>query len=183
MSQATPERTLVDGEPLESATAALAFQRIAARRPDKVALQTLDGSQRYTWSELADKVRVVAAGLSAYGIGHGDTIGILLPNTVECHLIDYAATHLGAVPFAVFNSAPAEQIEHQFRVADVAVVVTGQAFLPKVSEAVAALGDQVKRLIVVDGEPPQGASTLQDLEQAGDPDFDFDAAWQYFFYD
>jgi long-chain acyl-CoA synthetase len=178
MSQATPERTWVDGEPLESATAVLAFQRIAARRPDKVALQTLDGSQRYTWSELADKVRVIAAGLSAYGIGHGDTIGILLPNTVECHLIDYAATHLGAVPFAVFNSAPAEQIEHQFRVADVAVVVTGQAFLPKVSEAIAALGDQIKHLVVVDGEPPQGASTLQDLEQAGDPDFDFDAAWQ-----
>jgi long-subunit acyl-CoA synthetase (AMP-forming) len=178
MSQATPERTRVDGDPLAADTVAGAFQRTVARYPDKVAIQTLDGSERYTWSELADRVRRTAAGLASYGIGHGDTVAIVLPNTIDCHVIDFAALHLGAVPFAIFNSAPAEQIEHQLRRADATLVVTQEAFLNKVSEAVAALGEQVRHVVVVDSEAPQGVSSLADLERSGDPDFDFDAAWQ-----
>jgi long-chain acyl-CoA synthetase len=58
------------------------------------------------------------------------------------------------------------------------LVVTQQAFLDKVSDAVAALGDQIRHVVVVDGEAPQGTSSLADLERAGDPGFDFDAAWQ-----
>jgi long-chain acyl-CoA synthetase len=107
MSQATPAHTLIEGDPLESATVAGAFQRTVARYADKIAIQTADGSTQYTWAELADRVRRTAAGLSAHGIGHGDTVAIVLPNTIECHTIDYAAVHLGAVPFAIFNSAPA----------------------------------------------------------------------------
>lgn len=178
MSQATPERTLVDGDPLAADTVAAAFQRTAARYPDKIAIQTLDGNTRYTWSELADRVRRTAAGLAGLGIGHGDTVAIILPNTIDCHVVDYAAVHLGAVPFAIFNSAPAEQIEHQLRRADTTLVVTQQAFLDKVSEAIAALGRQVQHVVVVDGEASQGVSTLADLERAGEPGFDFESAWQ-----
>jgi long-subunit acyl-CoA synthetase (AMP-forming) len=178
MSQATPERTLVDGDPLHAQTVAAAFQRTVARYPDKTAIQTLDDSTRYTWSELADRVRRTAAGLAASGIGRGDTVAIILPNTIDCHVVDYAAVHLGAVPFAIFNSAPAEQIEHQLRRADTTLVVTQEAFLDKVSEAVAALGQQVEHIVVVDGQAQQGVSTLADIERAGDPGFDFDAAWQ-----
>jgi len=178
MSQATPERLLVDADPLDAQTVAAAFQRTVARYPDKIAIQTLDGKQRYNWSEVADRVRRTAAGLAAAGIGHGDTVAIVLPNTVDCHVVDYAAAHLGAVPFAIFNSAPAEQIEHQLRRADATLVVTQQAFLGKVSEAVAALGEQIKHVVVVDGEATHGVSTLTDLEHSGDPGFDFDAAWQ-----
>lgn len=178
MSQATPARTLVDGDPLAADTVAAAFQRTVARYPDKIAIQTLDTGERYTWSELADRVRSAAAGLSASGIGHGDTVAIILPNTVDCHVVDYAAAHLGAVPFAIFNSAPAEQIEHQLRRSDTTLVVTQQAFLDKVSEAVAALGEQIRHVVVVDGEATQGVSTLADLEHSDDPGFDFDRAWQ-----
>jgi long-chain acyl-CoA synthetase len=178
MSQSTPQRTLVDSDPLDATTVAGAFQRTVARYPDKTAIQTLDGSVRHTWSELADRVRRTAAGLASFGIGLGDTVAIVLPNTIDCHVIDYAAVHLGGVPFAIFNSAPAEQIEHQLRRADATLVVTQQAFLDKVSEAAAALGDQVRHVVVVDGDAPQGVSSLAELERSGDPDFDFDAAWQ-----
>src|ERR1700757_1765017 len=141
MSHSTPQRTLVDENPLDSATEAGAFTRTVARYPEKTAIQTLDGSTRYTWSQLADRVRRTAAGLASFGIGRGDTVAIVLPNTIDCHVIDYAAVHLGAGPFAIFNRAPAEQIEHQLRRADATVVVTQQAFLDKVTEAAAALGD------------------------------------------
>jgi long-chain acyl-CoA synthetase len=178
MSQSVPQPTLVDGDPLNTDTVTGAFQRTVARYRDKTAIQTLDGSARYTWSELADRVRRTAAGLASFGIGHGDTVAIVLPNTIDCHVIDYAAVHLGAVPYAIFNSAPAEQIEHQLRRADATLVVTQQAFLEKVCEAAASLGDQDCRVVVVDGDAPQGVSSLADLEGSGDPAFAFDAAWQ-----
>lgn len=164
--------------PLDAATLPEAFQRTVARYGDKTALRTLDGSVEYTWAELADKVRRTAAGLASFGIGHGDTVGLVLPNTVECHVLDYAIVHLGAVPFAVFNSAPAEQIEHQMRKADAALVVTQQEFLAKVSEAAAGAGGGVRQIVVVDGVAPQGVVSLAELEESGDPEFDFDAAWR-----
>src|ERR1700756_2212 len=171
MSQPTPQHTLLDEKPLDCATVAGAFQRTVARYPDRTAIQTLDGGTRYTWSELADRVRRTAAGLASLGIGLGDTVAIVLPNTIDCHVVDYAAVHLGAVPFAIFNSAPAEQIEHQLRRADATLVVTQQAFLDKVTEAAAALGDQVCHVVVVDGDAAQGVSSLAQLEGAGDPGF------------
>lgn len=183
MSQATDSRTSVDdGAPLDAQTVPEAFQRTVARFGDKVAIQTVDGSIRYTWSEFDGRMRCVAAGLAAYGIGHGDTVASILPNTVECHLIDFAVMHLGAIPFAIFNSSSPEQIEHQLRRSDTTVVITQQSFLPKTIEAVNALGGQIKHLVVVDGEVPEGVSaavsTLDQLEAAGDPGFDVDAAWR-----
>ncbi|KAF0957007.1 AMP-dependent synthetase/ligase [Rhodococcus sp. T7] len=163
--------------PLAAATIPEAFQQVVATYGDQTALRTIDEHVSYTWRELDERVRSLAAGLAGLGLGRGDTVAIILPNTVECHLVDYAAYHIGAVPFAVFNSSPAEQIEHQLRVADCTLVVTQLAFLDKVRAAVAALGDQVRHLVVVDGEVP-GTLTLEDLEGAADPAFDVEAAWR-----
>jgi long-subunit acyl-CoA synthetase (AMP-forming) len=178
MSEPLPHSAAHGDAPVDADTVAAAFQRTAARYPDKTAIQTLDGAQRYSWRELADRVRRTAAGLAALGIGRGDTAAFVLPNTIDCHVIDYAAVHLGAVPFAIFNSAPAEQIEHQLRRSDATLVVTQQEFLDKVAEAAAALEGQVRHIVVVDGAPAQGVWSLNDLENAADPAFDFDAAWQ-----
>lgn len=163
---------------IDADTVPAAFQRIVASCPDKAAIRTADGSRQYTWSQLGERVYAVAAGLAAHGIGFGDTVAVLLPNTIECHVIDYAAMHLGAIPFSIFNSAPASQIAHQLRRADATIVITQQSFLDKVTSAVDALDGQVRHLIVVDGQPREGVSSLEDLEQSGEGDFDFDAAWQ-----
>jgi long-chain acyl-CoA synthetase len=167
-----------DASPLGAGTVPAAFQRTVANHPDKPALRTIDGSTSLTWSELDERVRRAAAGLAGVGLGHGDTLAIILPNTPECHIVDFAASHLGAVPFAIFNSSPAEQIVHQLSNADARFVVTQHDFLPKVLEAVAALAGQVERVIVVDGSSDDQTTSLDDVEGAADPDFDFDAAWR-----
>nr|WP_271213813.1 AMP-dependent synthetase/ligase [Rhodococcus wratislaviensis]GLK41074.1 putative fatty-acid-CoA ligase FadD [Rhodococcus wratislaviensis] len=167
----------VENTPLAAATIPEAFQQVVAMYGDQTALRTIDEDVSYTWRELDERVRSLAAGLAGLGVGRGDTVAIILPNTVECHLVDYAAYHIGAVPFAVFNSSPAEQIEHQLRIADCTLVVTQLAFLDKVQAAVAALGDQVRHIVVVDGDVPD-TLTLGDVEGAADPAFDLDAAWR-----
>jgi len=137
-----------------------------------------------TWAALGERSRPGAAGLAALGVERGEPVSLLLPNTVDCHLVDYAAVHLGAVPFTVYNSSSPEQIAHQLRNAGARVVVTQTGFLPKVAATLALLDGQVTHVVLVDSEaapaPTAGARTLslRELEAAGDPAFDLDAAWQ-----
>lgn len=80
-------------------------------RPDAVAVvdpanrATLtDGEpQRWTWSELGERVGRLAAVLRAQGIGPDDVVGIQLPNTVELVACYLAIARIGAIasPFPV----------------------------------------------------------------------------------
>jgi len=168
-------------------TLCAAFQHTAARRPDLVALRTPDNppqarsapSTAITWGEYADHVRKVAAGLANLGVSRGDTVAIMLTNRPEFHVVDTGVLHTGATPFSIYNTLAPEQIAYLFSNAGNTVVVTEQQFLPTLQKANA--DGQVKHFIVVDGTPDDvaaGATTLEELEASGDPDFDFDAAWQ-----
>ncbi|AZG43782.1 AMP-dependent synthetase/ligase [Gordonia insulae] len=151
-----------------------AFQQTATIRPDAVALRTVGGIQQITWAEYAERVEAIARGLAALGVGHGDTVGIMLTNRPEFHLVDTAALHLGAVPFSIYNTSSPEQIEYLFGNAGNAVVVTEQVFLP----AIRAARTAVTTTIVVDGAASD-AMTLAELEQSTAPEgFDLDAAWR-----
>ena len=83
-----------------------AFQATAARVPDAIAVRTPDDRVRVSWREYADRVRGIATGLAALGIGRSDTVGIMLTNRPEFHLVDTAALHAGATPFGVTRSTP-----------------------------------------------------------------------------
>ncbi|MEU5841309.1 long-chain fatty acid--CoA ligase [Rhodococcus sp. NPDC047139] len=152
-----------------------AFQTTAAAYPDKVALRTPDDSVRYTWRQYAERVARLAAGLAGLGVSRGDTVGIMLTNRPEFHLVDTAAIHLGAVPFSIYNSLTAEQISYVLGNAGNRVMITEEQFVPVLRQAI---GDtKVEHLVCVDGKP-EGVMSLDDLEAAADPAFDFDASWK-----
>ena len=165
-----------EGLALDAQTLCEAFQRTAGRYADQVALRTPGDVVSITWAEYADRVERIAAGLAALGVSRGDTVGIMLVNRPEFHLIDTAALHLGAAPFSVYNSSPAEQIAYLFGNAANRVVVTEQGFLPVIQAAMAA-GGQVEHVVLVDGKP-ETAISLARLEAIGEPEFDFQAAWR-----
>ncbi|MEE3852524.1 AMP-dependent synthetase/ligase [Gordonia sp. LSe1-13] len=151
-----------------------AFQQSITIRPGAIALRTVGGIQEITWAEYGKRVETIARGLAALGVGHGDTVGIMLTNRPEFHLVDTAALHLGAIPFSIYNTSAPDQIEYLFGNAENTVVVTEQVFLP----AIQAANTNVTTTIVVDGSPGD-AMSLADLEQYAAPDgFDFEAAWK-----
>lgn len=154
-------------------TVPAAFQQTLTLRPDAVALRTVGGTQEITWREYGERVRILAAGLAGLGVRRGDTVGVMLTNRPEFNLLDTAALHTGATPFSVYNTCSPEQIAHVFTNARNKVVITEQQFLGTIRAA----GVPIEHLVVVDG-PAEGATTLTDLENNPDPDFDFDAAWQ-----
>ncbi|MFJ2667498.1 AMP-dependent synthetase/ligase [Nocardia fluminea] len=160
---------------LQARTLCEAFQITAAARVEQVAVRTADGGVSLTYGALADRVRRVAAGLAALGLERGDTLGIMLTNRPEFHVVDLAAMHLGVIPFSIYNTSAHNQIEYLFADAGNRIVVTERAFLERLT-AVRDGGTPIEHIIVVDGAPG-GALSLEQVEEGGDPHFDFGATW------
>ncbi|GAA2558373.1 AMP-dependent synthetase/ligase [Winogradskya consettensis] len=150
-----------------AATLCSAFQATVARIPDAVALRTAGGGTTFTWSQYAARVREIASGLRALGVGAGDTVALLLTNRPEFHLVDTAVQHLGAVPFSCYHSSSPEQVGYLLTASGARTVITESRLAPLLH------GRPLDHLVSVDGAP--GVS-LDDVIAAGEPDFDLAAA-------
>jgi AMP-binding enzyme len=142
-----------------------AFQITAAERPDAVALRTPGGGVEISWAEYADRVRRIAGGLAALGVGHGDTVALMMTNRPEFNLVDTAAMHLGATPYSIYNTSAPDQISYLFSNADNRVIVCERQFLDVIRAADAPL---VEHVVVIDGEV-EGTVPLTDLETGRAP--------------
>jgi long-subunit acyl-CoA synthetase (AMP-forming) len=161
---------------LSASTMCEAFQVTASEWAENPALRLKDTDYEASWSEYADAVRKRAAGFAALGVERGDTVGFMLVNRPALHLTDCAAMHLGATCFSVYNTSSPEQVEYVVRDAGSRVIITEQAFL----DTVLATREQIEGLehvVVIDGEAPAGTISIAELEEMGDPGFDFEAAW------
>src|SRR3954464_6565468 len=179
MATDTTDRERVKYAALEEPTMCAAFQVTAAERADAVAIRTKGDALSITWGEYAEKVRRLAAGLASLGLQRGQTIGLLLNNRPEFHLVDTAAMHLGATPYSVYNTYTAEQIEYLVSDAANTIIVTEGEYLDTALKVKEACGT-VEHVIDVDGGGREGTMSLDELESAGEDnsDFDFDAAWK-----
>jgi long-subunit acyl-CoA synthetase (AMP-forming) len=164
------------GRGVDAPTIAEAFRRTVAGSRDRVAIRTLDGELVWTWGDLEERVDAFAGGLAKLGLRHGDTMAILLVNRPEFHVVDLAATTLGATPFSIYQSYAPNQIEYVLADAGARVIVTEQQFLDNVLSARAGLPD-LEHVIVIDGAAPAGCLDLDDVEGTN-PSFDAEAHWR-----
>ncbi|SER12210.1 Long-chain acyl-CoA synthetase (AMP-forming) [Streptomyces sp. yr375] len=169
----------VDATPPPPASVCEAFQRTAAVDPAAIALRTVAGTRTVTWRELADDVRVLAAGLAALGIRHGDTVALMMANRTEFYPLDLAVQHLGATPFSVYNTLAPAQLAHVLRNSASRMVVCEAKYL----DTVLSCGTPVECVVVLDDDEAAanaGALTLEHIRQQGlaDDRFDFEATWR-----
>ena len=151
-------------------TMCAAFQATVARIPDSIALRTVGGGTTITWDGYAARVRDIAAGLAALGVGPRDTVALLLTNRPEFQLVDTAVQHLGAVPFSCYYSAAPDQIGHLLTASGARFAVTERRLAPLLH------GRRLEHLIVVDGQGAADGITLDEVAAAGDPAFDLATA-------
>ena len=151
------------------------FQHTAAKAGDRVAIRTLGDTVTWTWSEYAQRVEEMAAAMTAHGVARGDTVGVMLTNRPEFHVIDSAAMHLGAAPFSVYNTSPASLIETLIANSGCRVIFTEVAFLPAVGAAAQTVGIDV---VVVDEEEPVFGEGLSTYLSRRDPAFDLASHWR-----
>ncbi len=117
---------------MSASTMCEAFQETVAARGEHVALRTLGGGVEIAWSEYADRVRRIAAGLHELGLRRGETLALMLLTRPEFHLVDVAAMHLGAVPFSIYNSSAPDQIAFLMRDSGARIAIVEDDFRDRV---------------------------------------------------
>ena len=166
--------TAAAGRAVDAPTLTEALRRTAANNPEIVAVRTPDDSVSLTWAELLERVDAVAGGLAKLGVGPGDTVAIMLGNRPEFHIVDLVAVTVGATPFSIYVTYPAEEIEYLVTDSGARLAIVEQAFLPVMLEARTNL-PALEHVIVVDGDAPAGTISLADVE-GSNPEFDGAAA-------
>jgi long-chain acyl-CoA synthetase len=69
-----------------------------------------DEWRTFTWRQMYDAARDVAAALVALGVEPGRTVAIMATNRIEHLVADMGAVLAGAVPMSIYNTLSAEQI-------------------------------------------------------------------------
>src|SRR3954454_21670404 len=151
---------------LQESTMCGALLRTMAERGDAPALRTPDDSVAFTYAQAGDRIRAIAAALAALGVTAGDPVGLMLTNRPEFNLVDAAAMLLGAAPFSVYNTSPAEQIGFVMGDAGNRVVVREAQFAEVVEAARSHGAGQVEHVVDVEELVAAPAAPADfDLEQ------------------
>ncbi len=127
--------------------------RWADAEPDRLAVIDAreDGDRHFAFGELRALSNQVANLLRSEGIGRGDRVGILLPQTPETAYGHIAVYKLGAIAIPLFTLFGVEALEHRLANSGAAAVITnaeGAAKLAGLRDSLPAL----KRVLSIDGE-------------------------------
>ncbi len=128
--------------------------------PDKVFLFSQTDGRNFTYSQFADAVDRTAALLSEKGIGKGDAVGLLMPNSVEYVIAYFACWKLGALAGPVNSLLKSQELTYVISNSEAKALLVNSEFLP----AIESLRDQLPSLsaiIVFDNE----AEATQDVKQ------------------
>lgn len=150
----------------------------ASQQPDKACLVDGATGKTYTYGEVEAASRRVAAGLAALGVGKGDIVCLLLPNTCEFALIFLGVAQREAVVTTANPFYTPGELAKQITAAGAKLIVTQAAWAGKV----AGLG---ARVLTIDADaPPPGSGVESAVEllleadeagfapavESGDPD-------------
>ena len=98
------------------------LKRSAQQFPEKMAL-SFQG-YRMTFETLDDMVDRFAACLNDFGIRQGDSVAILLPNTIPCVVAYYASLRIGAITVMNNPLYSDRELDHQFNDSEAKVLIT-----------------------------------------------------------
>lgn len=118
----------------------------------------------YTYYDVDLISRKVASGLNKLGIGQGDIILILLPNTPEFVFVFLGASHLGATTTAANPFFTPAEIAKQAKGSNAKLIITQASYYDKVKDL--AHENNVKIMCI--DSPPQGCLHFSELTQANE---------------
>ena len=112
--------------------------RTAAVHPDRLAV--VHGAYRATWRETAARCRRLASALARRGVGRGDTVAVMAPNTPPMLEAHFAVPMLGAVLNALNVRLDAETVAYILGHGEARVLITDREFASTVAAALAMPG-------------------------------------------
>ncbi|HUQ74447.1 MAG TPA: acyl-CoA synthetase [Burkholderiales bacterium] len=159
------------------------LERAATVYPNRPSV--VHGSQRYTWGETYARCRRLASALARRGIGIGQTVAAMLPNTPPMYEAHFGVPMAGAVLNTLNTRLDPEAIAFMLDHGEARLLITDKEFAPTVEAALKLLK---RKIAVVDVEDPEftggkrlGEATYEQLLAEGDPQFQWrwpDDEWQ-----
>lgn len=121
----------------------------------------IDGERTLTYAEFGGSVKSLASFLAEHGVGMGDKVAILLPNSIEFAVAFYASASLGAVSVPINSLCKEDEIRFYVTDSGALVLLTDAALRETAGRAVSEPGAGVS---VIRGE---GADWVSGAAEAG----------------
>lgn len=133
------------------------------------------GERRLAWAEVHTRCRRLASALQAWGIGRGDTVAAMLPNTPAMVELHFGPAMLGAVLNTLNTRLDAETLAFMLDHGEAKVLFTDREFAPVVAQALARC-KRKPRVVDVDDAEVVAGDFLGEIEYeallaTGDPEF------------
>ena len=141
-------------------------------------LAVVHGSLRRTWAETYERCRRLASALTKAGVGYGDTVAVMLPNTPPMVEVHFGVPMAGAVLNAINTRLDPEAIAFMLDHGEAKVVIVDVEFGAAMKAAL-CLRSGTRPILVIDAEDglfggvpsPIGSVTYEGFIAAGDPQF------------
>ena len=100
----------------------------AGNHPDIEALVSRHQDLRYTYAEFQEETDRVARALMAFGIQHGERVGIWAPNCAEWCITQFATAKMGAILVNINPAYRTSELEYALTHSGVSTLITQGAF-------------------------------------------------------
>ncbi|MDH4366062.1 MAG: AMP-binding protein, partial [Acidimicrobiia bacterium] len=124
---------------------------VVLRRAEELAGEvaiTDGGAISYTFGELRSRIRRLAGGLAARGIGPGSVVGIMAPNLPDYAVVFHGVATAGAANTTINPTYGPEEVRFQLNDAGAGLLITTPTFLD--TARAAAEGTAVTDIVVID---------------------------------
>ncbi len=140
--------------------------RPVATSPDRIALHCGATGTQYTYQSLSDAIHAFAGGLAARGLGVGDVIALMSPNTPEFAVVFHGAAVAGVAVTTLNPTYTPDELRHQLNDSGAKLMVAYGATVPLAATAIE--GTAVTDIISI-GAAPEGSDATQLEDSFGDP--------------
>lgn len=153
------------------------LERTASIYPERLAV--IHGALRHTWRETYRRCRRLASALAGRGIGVGDTVAVMLPNTPAMLEAHFGVPMCGAVLNTLNVRLDAEAIAFMLQHGEAKALIVDREFSEVIHTALGMLGRPILLIDVDDPEYGEGQPVseldYEALLAEGDPEY----AWAW----
>ncbi len=147
--------------------------RTAATYPERPAV--VHGKRRYNWAQAYDRCKRLASALVQHGVGRGDTVAVMAPNTPEMWEAHYGVPMCGAVLNTLNVRLDGATLAFILNHGQAKVLLTDSEFHGVIAEALRLVKHAILVIDIEDSEGPGGErlgeTSYEAFLDGGDPDF------------
>ena len=126
-------------------------------------------SRDYTFGDVREQANRLANVLAGLGIGRGDVVGVVNPQSFETGVAYMGIFRMGAIALPLSSLFGPDALAYRLSNGEAKAVITSAANAPKVREA---LADRDVPLFVIGGEPEPGEHSFARALADASPDFE-----------